>query len=475
MKNNRIVVNDSSQSNQRHILLVEDDEQQREIIASILKASKPPQSSSASYKVTSVGCAQEAMLAVKASLTGQKIDVIFSDWKLGSFSGMDVLQFARKHIPTVGFAIATAYGTIAHAVDAIAAGADDYLAKPFQRQELLLCIEKANKARELREQNTQLTAQLSQQHQLVDLVGNSASMQKVYARIERVSVTYATVLITGESGTGKELAARALHQLSPRNQNPFIAVNCGAIVESLAEAELFGSKKGAFTGAVKDSIGKLQSAHLGSLFLDEIGELSLNLQTRLLRFLQEGTITPVGETQEIKLDVRVIAATHRNLEKMIEAGEFREDLYYRLNIVPIKMPPLRLRQDDIPLLIDFFLTKFQQNYQLSLPTLEKKTLRAMLDYYWPGNVRELSNRVERLILLGDESELLEEISSQTKQKNSRKKPWALPIEPINWDEFERDCLLQALVMHNNNRTLAAKHLGMSYKTFVYRLNKFEIG
>ena len=227
----------------RHILLVEDDHQQREIIASILSASGEHDTNALQYNVTSVESAEDAMVAIKTSLNSEPIDVIFCDWKLKNLSGLDVLHFARKHIPNVGFAIATAYGTISHAVEAIASGADDYLAKPFQRQELLLCIEKCNKAAELRKQNTLLSQQLSSQGKLVDLVGNSTSMQKVYSRIERVSVTNATVLITGESGTGKELAARALHQLSPRKHAPFIAVNCGAIVESLAEAELFGAKK----------------------------------------------------------------------------------------------------------------------------------------------------------------------------------------------------------------------------------------
>ena len=452
-----------------NILLVEDDPQQREIIASILESS--------AYDVSSVGSGEDAMLAIKASLTGKPIDVVFSDWKLGTFSGMDVLQFARKHIPNVGFAIATAYGTIAHAVEAIDAGADDYLAKPFQRQALLLCINKAYNARVLREKNTQLHAQLSQQHQLVELVGNAPCMQKVYSRIERVSVTDATVLITGESGTGKELAARALHKLSPRNTQAFVAVNCGAIVESLAEAELFGAKKGAYTGAVKDTVGKLQSAHEGSLFLDEIGELSPNLQTRLLRFLQEGTITPVGDSTEIQLNVRVIAATHRNLAQMVENGEFRGDLFYRLNIVPIEMPPLRERKEDILVLMDFFLNKFQKNYKVELPSLQKQTLKAMLDYYWPGNVRELSNRIERLILLGDELELVRELSAlgEAKARRSVHSTWDLPDHAISWEDFEKDCLQQALERHANNKTLAAKHLGMSYKTFVYRLSKFDLG
>lgn len=452
---------------QIRVLLVEDDQQQREIIAAILHA--------ADFIVISTQSAEEAILAIKHSLQNEPLDVVFSDWKLGTVTGMEVLQYARKNIPNVGFAIATAYGTIAHAVEAIAAGADDYLAKPFQRQELLLCIDRAFRAKQLRAQNTQLHAKLSQQDRLVELVGSSDSMQKVYQRIERVSMTDATVLITGESGTGKELAARALYQLSTRSHAPFIAVNCGAIVETLAEAELFGSKKGAYTGSVKDSIGKLQSADNGTLFLDEIGELSLTLQTRLLRFLQEGTITPVGGTKEITLDVRVIAATHRNLENMVRDGSFREDLYYRLNIVPIEMPPLRTRKDDIPMLIDFFLDKFRQNYKLSLPNLDKSTLRAMLDYTWPGNVRELSNRIERLLLLGDESDLQQDLDRQmTMQHSNDKAAWVLPEDGLDWEMFEKDCLQQALNRFGNNRTLAAKHLAMSYKTFVYRLNKFHL-
>ena len=452
----------------RHILLVEDDRQQGEIIKSILEQ--------ANYQVTFVDSAQTAMLAIKESVTGSPIDVIFCDWKLGSYTGMEVLSFARKRIPTVGFAIATAYGTIAHAVDAIEAGADDYLAKPFQRQSLLLCIEKADKAKQLRQQYTELNQRLSEQHKIVNLVGNAPCMRKVYSRIERVSVTSATVLITGESGTGKELAARALHELSPRKEKAFIAVNCGAIVETLAEAELFGAKKGAYTGAVQDTIGKLQSAHHGTLFLDEIGELSLNIQTKLLRFLQENIITVVGDSKEIPLDVRVIAATNRNLTKMIEQGDFREDLFYRLNIVPINMPPLRDRTQDIPPLIEYFMKKFAKRYKSKLPKLQKNTLKAMLDYHWPGNVRELSNRIERLALLGEEDDLLNDVKSATSSiKNTGGGPdFTIPDEGIDWDEFEKSCLQQALTRFDNNRTLAAKFLGMSYKTFVYRVNKFGL-
>lgn len=452
-----------------NILLVEDDSQQREIIHSIL--------SSSGYLVTAVGSAEDAILTIKTNMQESKgrFDVVFSDWKLGNYTGMDVLNFARKNIPDVGFAIATAYGTIAHAVKAINLGADDYLAKPFQRQELLLCIEKANKARRLRQKNTQLQSELSQQQRLVELVGNSASMQRVYARIKRVSATDATVLISGESGTGKELAARALQRLSHRSNNSFIAVNCGAIPETLAEAELFGARKGAYTGAFKDMQGKLESAHQGTLFLDEVGELSLSVQTRLLRFLQEGTITRLGDTQEKKIDVRVIAASHRDLSMMVEQGTFREDLFYRLNIVPIEMPPLRERRDDIALLVDFFLKKYQKDYQTNAPKLSPPTLKGLLDFDWPGNVRELSNRIERFVLLGDEQEMLDDLHlSQQKIDNTNNSyGFSLPDDGLNWENFEKQCLLAALKKHSGNRTLAAKFLSMSYKTYVYRLNKFQ--
>jgi DNA-binding NtrC family response regulator len=440
------------------ILVVEDDAQQRKLICGILQ--------SASYQVQVASNVEEAILALK----NNTFDCVFSDWKLGSLSGLDLLNYVRRNQPELGFAIATAYGTIAHAVKAINAGADDYLAKPFQRQELLLCIDKIRKAKQLRSQNTQLTQALSEQQQLVDLVGNAPCMQRVYERIKRVSNTDAMVLITGESGTGKELAARALHQLSSRQQQAFVAVNCGAIPESLAEAELFGALKGAFTGAHQDKIGKLQSADQGTLFLDEIGELPLALQAKLLRFLQEGTITPLGAHQEIQLDVRVIAATHRDLAQMVADGTFREDLFYRLNIVPLLMPPLRERQEDIPRLITFFLAKSCQRYQVVQPDIQKPTLKQLIDYPWPGNVRELSNRIERFVLLADEQELLADTKPTLSVAESNHH-FRLPESGLDWEVFEKQCLGQALERHQGNRTKAAQFLNMSYKAFLYRLDK----
>ncbi|TDF38369.1 sigma-54-dependent Fis family transcriptional regulator [Alteromonadaceae bacterium M269] len=444
------------------VLLVEDDQAQRELIHSILLSEE--------MNVASASSVEEAILLLKQ----RTFDLVFSDWKLGELSGLDLLNYVRKNHPQLGFAIATAYGTISHAVEAMEAGADDYLSKPFPRQALLLCIEKVRKAAALRTKNTRLTEQLGEQQQLVDLIGRSSKMQSVYERIQRVSSTHVTVLITGESGTGKELAARALHQLSSRNQNSFIAINCGAIPDSLAEAELFGAEKGAYTGADTKKVGKLQAADGGTVFLDEIGELPLILQAKILRFLQEGTITPLGSHEEIKLDVRVIAATHRDLNDMVKKGEFREDLYYRLNIVPIEMPPLRERLDDLWQLIDFFIEVFSKRYGVEKQRLSKQTMKQMMEYHWPGNVRELSNRLERFLLLGDEKELVAELATPQSHSADLISGFVMPSEGMDWEAFEQQCLKQALDLNQGNRTKAAKFLKLSYKTFLYRLEKYNI-
>lgn len=441
------------------ILLVEDDPQQRQLIAAILEQE--------GHCVEACDGVESAVLALKS--TG--FDAVFSDWKLGERSGIDLLRHVRAHHGELGFAIATAYGTITHAVEAMDAGADDYLAKPFQRQELLLCIDKIAAATQLRSQNRRLTEALSEQEQLVDLVGSAPGMQAVFDRITRIAGTDATVLIDGESGTGKELAARALHRLSPRSQSAFVAVNCGAIPESLAEGELFGAVKGAYTGANTNKTGKLQSAEGGTLFLDEIGELPLALQAKLLRFLQEGTLTPLGSNQELQLDVRVLAATHRNLARMVEDGEFREDLFYRLNIVPVTMPPLRQRREDIPRLIEFFIHKNCQRYQLQAPRIDPDIMRQLIDYAWPGNVRELSNCIERFVLLGDQGELVDNLRQPASTSSAL---FAIPEQGMDWEAFEKSCLQQALERCDGNRTRAAKLLSMSYKAFLYRLDKHGV-
>lgn len=445
-----------------HILLVEDDIAQNELIASMLSAE--------GFIVTATTSVEEAIVALKAN---SLISLIFSDWKLGQLSGLNLLEFARSNNFPVGIVIATAYGSIDHAALAIEKGADDYLAKPFQRQELLLALAKANKANQLRLANQTLNSQLSQQDTMVELIGSAPCMQKVFQRIEKVASTSATVLISGESGTGKELAARALHKISPRKDSPFIAINCGAIPESIAEAELFGAKKGAFTGANQDKLGKFAAANGGTLFLDEVAELSPQLQTKLLRFLQEGVITPLGCHEEVSVDVRVIAASHKQLLAQVEEGLFREDLYYRLNVVPIHMPALRERTEDIGKLIHHFKTKFCQQYGSQEQQLSATTLKQLLSYSWPGNVRQLSNCIERYALLGDENELVESLNHNS-QSPAQSEQFVIPDEGIDWHQFERDILLQACKRADNNKTAAAKLLGLSYKAFLYRLEKHQI-
>lgn len=445
------------------ILVVEDEPEQRALICDILNASN--------FKVLQANCVEEAIVTIKKS----SIDVIFSDWKLGELTGIDLLNYCKQNKPDLGFIIATAYGTINHAVKALQQGADDYLPKPFKRQELLLTIDKAIKAKNLRGQNKELTAKLSEQTKLVSLVGKAPCMQRVYQRIDKVSATNATVLILGESGTGKELAARALHEKSDRCHKKFIAINCGAIAESIAEAELFGAEKGAYTGANTLKIGRFEAADQGTIFLDEIGELSQSLQAHLLRFLQEGTINRLGSNSELKLNIRIIAATHRDLAQDVKQGKFREDLYYRLNVVPIKMPALRERQQDIAMLADHFIHYHAKQYQCPTPSLSKQSYRALLDYHWPGNVRELSNKIERYVLLDDESELTHNIEESNDNNEFSSLPsFELPEQGFCWHQFERNCLAKTLAMNNGNKTKAAKYLNMSYKAFLYRLEKFKI-
>ncbi len=440
------------------LLVVEDDAQQRQLVCQLLQAEQ--------YQVIAADSVEAAIVLLKQQ---PQLALVFSDWKLGNGSGQQILQYVRRNMPELGFVVATAYGSVSHAVEAIQAGADDYLAKPFKRQELLLAVAKGLNARNLRQQNRQLTEQLSEQRQLVDLIGNAPCMQTLFSRINRVSHSNASILISGESGTGKELAARAIHQLSARSSGAFIAINCGAIPEQLAEAELFGSEKGAFTGAHQAKAGKFEAASGGTIFLDEVAELPLNLQAKLLRLLQEGKVTRLGSNREISLDIRLIAASHQDLAQAVQQGRFREDLYYRLNVVPIHMPALRERREDIPRLIRHFLNLNQQRYQLQLPELSKATLKRLMDYAWPGNVRQLANCIERFTLLADEQELLDGLNETPASAG-----FTLPATGLNWQQHERDCLQQALRQADGNKARAAKLLQLPYKTFLYRLDKFQL-
>lgn len=441
-----------------NILVVEDDPTQRRLVASLLDA--------AGHRVQVAGTLAEAMVALEENA----LELVLSDFKLPDGDGLALLDRARDIRPGMARVLMTAYGSIEHAVEAIRRGVDDYLAKPFERQALLLVVDKALRTRALREENRKLSDAIEQRERLVDLIGAAPSMQKLYRRIERLAPTDATVLVTGESGTGKELVARALHKLSRRAAAPFVAVNCAAIPEGLVEAEFFGAERGAYTGATAARPGLFEQAHGGTLFLDELGELPPALQPKLLRVLQEGRLTRVGGRAEIEVNVRVLAATNRDLRAEIEAGRFREDLYYRLAVVTLALPPLRERREDIPLLIAHLADVAARRHGLPAQKFPPEVLAALIDRDWPGNVRELAHVVERLLLLGEDDDA-DAAHLPSRASGEALPTWQLPESGIDFSQWECELLRQALDLARGNRTRAARLLNLPYKAFLYRIEK----
>lgn len=445
------------------ILLVEDDTTQRQLVAGLLQKE--------GYGVREAGTVDEA----KAHLQAGDIDLVISDWQLGHGDGMDLLTHCKQLSLPAAFIMVTAYGTISHAVDALRKGADDYLPKPFEAPALLLSVSRALRSTQLEAENRRLNEALTERESLVDLIGRAPSMQRLYRRIEKLANTQATVLLQGESGTGKELVARAIHRLSARKDGPFVAVNCGGIPEGLMESEFLGAEKGAYTGADRSRPGKFEQAQDGTLFLDEIGELPLAIQPKLLRALQEGQFTRVGGSREIETNARLIAATNRRLEEAVQSGEFREDLYYRLNVVPIELPPLRNRREDIPLLIRHFTKRTERLHGVTCKPFSKQLTRRFLDHPWPGNVRELGNVVERLILLADDGIAnAEDLPHDFGSVPSGGQQFELPVGGMDWHQHEKDALKQALEQAHHNRAAAARLLKLPYKAFLYRLEKYGL-
>ncbi len=444
----------------QRILVVEDEADQRALVAAILGRE--------GHQVQECGSVDEAV----ESLGARPADLVLSDWRLPGKDGMELLRHVRASHPGTAFIMVTAHGTIHHAVEAVRAGADDYLTKPFERQALLLSIARTLRSRRLEDENRRLAADLGHRDRLVELVGRAPSMQRLYRRVEKVAGTDATILITGESGTGKELAARALHALSRRAGGPFVAVNCAAIPEGLIEAEFFGAEKGAYTGADRTRAGTFEAARGGTLFLDEVGELPAALQPKLLRALQERKVTPVGGVREIPIDVRVVAATNRDLAADVRDGRFREDLFYRLNVVPLPMPPLRERREDIPLLMEHFLERTRRRHGVEIRPLRAAVIRRLVDHPWPGNVRELENVVERLVLLAEAGEIhVEDLPGGGGPAGAPDGGFKIPPDGLSWAAHERSCLAQALELAGGNRARAARLLDMAYKAFLYRLEK----
>lgn len=401
-------------------------------------------------------------------------DIVITDIKMPDISGIDVLRKIRSENDKVIIIIITAHGSVENAIEACRLGANDYLTKPFGQEQLLFVIEKAVQFRQLQEQNILLQQEVAGKYKLDNMIANSAPMQEVLKLTMKVARSNATVLITGESGTGKELIARAIHYNSPRKTKPLITVNCPSIPENLIESELFGHIKGAFTGAIRDKKGQFEQADGGSIFLDEIGDLREDLQAKLLRVLQEHEFQRVGGSKTIKVDVRIIAATNRNLEQLIKEKRFREDLYYRLSVVPIKIAPLRERKEDIPFLIDFFIKKYSEGKNFKVSAEAIKLLQV---YDWPGNVRELENIIERIITLATNSEITvsnipDHISGSTYEPQAT--TINIPEEGIGLEEIERLVIKEILQRTGGNRSKTARLLKIPRHILLYRLKKYNL-
>ena len=406
-------------------------------------------------------------------------DLIVTDFRLPGMDGTQLIDAARQRYPSIVAIVITGYGTVRDAVDAIKRGASDFITKPFHFDELTHVIEKSMEQGRLRSENAYLRSQLKERYQFEGIIGRSRAMQPLFSMLETVARTASTVLITGETGTGKEVIARAIHHNSPRNTHRFVAINCGAIPETLLESELFGHEKGSFTGATSMKQGRFEHANKGTLFLDEVGTMSLGLQTKLLRALQERAFERVGGNQTIKVDVRVIAATNSALQKLIAEGTFREDLYYRLNVIPISLPPLRDRREDIPLLVSHFLKKFAPD---APPQMSQGAMRGLMAYTWPGNVRQLENSIERAVTLSagrreiDVTDLLPEMQEAPPSTTT---PYVdLPDDGMDLNAYlsslERDLIRRALERTRGNRNKASELLHIKRTTLVEKMKRLGL-
>ncbi len=430
-----------------------------------------------------VDTAPDGALAID-KINDRFYDIILTDLAMPRKDGMEVLRYITENSPESMCIIITGYGTIKNAVEAIRLGAFDYLTKPVKSEEIQVVIERALDYRNLKRENTTLKKQLTNRYAYENIVGDSENICEVFRLIDKVAQTDSTVLIMGESGTGKELIAHAIHYQSDRRDKPFIPVNCGAIPEELLESELFGHEKGAFTHAIRTRIGRFELAHNGSIFLDEIGDMSPNLQVKILRTLQGHQFERIGGTKTIKTDIRVIAATNKNLEEAVEAGRFREDLYYRLNVIPIHVPPLRERAGDIPILVHHFLEKFNKSKKKNIKSISKEVMQCFMSYEWPGNVRELENMIERLIILANDDkitirDLPERLQAHRKKDTAQPQQHnALPEEGLYLhaavNEFEKNLILQALDRAGWVKNKAAQLLNLNRTTLIEKMKKQKL-
>lgn len=453
---------------QTHILIIDDEQNYLLLLETLL--------SEQGYTVTTL---QDPELALEY-LSQSEVDLIVTDMKMPKVSGQDILEYTKKNFPHIPVLIMTAYGSIDGAVEAMKHKAFDYINKPFSNDELLLSISKAAKMSQAERQNRLLRESLEERYGAHQIIGKSKAIREVLELVDRVAPTNSNVLITGESGTGKELIAQALHYSSPRKNGPFVSVNCMALNPGVLESELFGHEKGSFTGAVLQKRGRFEAAHNGTLFLDEIGELSIDLQIKLLRFIQEHSFERVGGNQSIRVNIRLVVATNKNLKQAISQGEFREDLYYRLNVVNIHLPPLRERAEDIPFLAEHFLRKFAQENNKQITGFSPEAMQAIIAYDWPGNIRELENAVERCVVLARESTIdYQDLPSELKDESTQYRSAAdmLPTEidlADTLEKIEAALIRRALVKSDFVQVKAAEMLGISKSLLQYKLKKYNI-
>jgi DNA-binding NtrC family response regulator len=454
----------------KHLLLVEDEAPLREAVAERL--------ADCGFTVTQ---AETGELALER-LADFAFDVLVTDLRLPGIDGARVIEEAVGRYPDIIPIVVTGYGTVRDAVDVIKRGAIDFVTKPFQFDELLHALSAAIEQRRLRSENAYLRAQLQERYRFEGIVGKSRAMRDLFQLLETVAATASTILITGETGTGKEVVARAIHHNSPRRAQRFVALNCSAIPETLLEAELFGHTRGAFTGAIANRQGRLEQANRGTLFLDEVGTMSMPLQMKLLRVLQEREFERVGDSSTIRVDVRVIAATNADLGRMVSDGTFREDLFYRLNVIPVKLPPLRDRKEDIPLLVQHFLQKYAADLGRAPMTVSQGAMRALMGYAWPGNIRQLENAMERGVALsGGRSQLESGDLPPEIQEASDPAPnaagLALPDEGVDFERFiadiEREVIRRSLERTHGNKGAAARLLNLKRTTLVEKLKRLE--
>jgi DNA-binding NtrC family response regulator len=447
------------------ILVVDDERGQREILDTILKRE--------GYLVAVVPGAREAL----ERLDGEEYDIILTDLKMQGISGMELLERLLEENPQQCIIIMTAHGTIDSAVEAMKKGAFDYLEKPLDRETLLLTLQRAFEHLALLRENRVLQKKLEESQGVPTIIGSHPKMIEVFRIVNKIAASNSTVLIYGESGTGKELVARAIHDGSARRDNPFFAINCAAIPETLIESELFGHEKGSFTGASAREIGLFEAANTGTIFLDEIGEMNVAMQAKLLRAIQEREIRRVGGKVSIPVDVRIISATNKDLEQEIRKGNFREDLFYRLNVIRINLPPLRERGNDVVTLADFFVRKYSAAAGISLNGFSKPAMKLLMDYSWPGNVRQLESVVERCVLMTESDTIQpEDLPAEILREGSPESAlsFEFPPEGISFEDLERDLIIKAMDRAGWVIGKAAPLLGMTYKTLQYRLEKFGI-